>query len=71
MANMTECRWCGMTHGIRCPTIRAIEYFEDGTVKCVEFMRPNDYWPITFPNPPQPIYPDPCWSPMPNICVGT
>lgn len=32
---MTECRWCGMIHGPRCPEVKAIEYFQDGTVKRV------------------------------------
>lgn len=35
------CRWCGWTHGTLCPSVRAIEFFEDGlTVKRVEFHPP-------------------------------
>ena len=40
---MNECRWCGLIHGPRCPSVKAIEYFPDGTVKRVEFMTPSDY----------------------------
>ncbi len=40
------CRWCGATwHGLHCPSVRAIEFFQDGvTVKRVEFHGPQ---PIT------------------------
>lgn len=45
---MNECRWCGLIHGPQCPTVKAIEFFEDGcTVKRVEFYTPNDYPPLT------------------------
>lgn len=46
---ITNCRWCGMTHGIRCPSVKAIEYFGDGvTVKRIEFMVASDYHPVTL-----------------------
>ena len=33
-----------MSHGLKCPTVKAIEYFDDGaTVKRVEFMTAVDY----------------------------
>jgi hypothetical protein len=35
------CRWCGAWHGPRCPTVQAIEYHPDGTVKRVEFVKPE------------------------------
>jgi hypothetical protein len=47
---MSECRWCGETH-IKgtCPKVKAIEFFENGEVRRVEFMTPRDYHyqPIT------------------------
>ena len=54
---INNCRFCGQDHGaFRCPSIKAIEYFEDGiTVKRVEFMTPSDYAiPATMPIYPQP-----------------
>jgi hypothetical protein len=53
--SITNCRFCGMSHGIRCPSVKAIEYFEDGiTVKRVEFMTASDYYhPLpSWPQPP-------------------
>ena len=50
---ITECRFCGQSHGMRCPSVKAIEYFEDGvTVKRVEFMTAPDF-PVAVgvPNP--------------------
>jgi hypothetical protein len=41
---MEACRWCGNIHGVKCPDVKAIEYFSDGvTVKRVEFMTAADY----------------------------
>ncbi len=62
---MTEkCKHCGNTHETRCPWIKSIEYFEDGTIKRVEYMTPADYvtTPAYIPYPvpqPYPIYPQP------------
>jgi len=60
---ITECRFCGMSHGLRCPSVKAIEYFSDGvTVKRVEYMTPSDFHaPLAAP-----VYPDPnkhSWNP--------
>lgn len=46
----TNCRWCGMIHGPKCPSVKAMEFHLDGTVKRVEFYSPVDY-------PPMQIYP--------------
>ncbi len=62
---MTEkCKHCGNTHETRCPWVKSIEYFEDGTIKRVEYMTPADYvtMPAYVPYPvpqPYPIYPQP------------
>ncbi len=37
------CRWCGVIHGPTCPTVKAIEFFPDGSVKRVEFKTAADY----------------------------
>lgn len=35
---ITACQWCGVIHlTAKCPQVKAIEYFENGTVKRVEF----------------------------------
>jgi hypothetical protein len=46
---MQTCRHCGQMHGVRCPFVKVIEYYETGAVKRVEF--------IDVPAPaPQPHY---------------
>jgi hypothetical protein len=40
--NDGKCRFCGMYHGPLCPSVRAIEYHPDGTVKRVELVA-SDY----------------------------
>ena len=59
---MEKCPHCGLIHGPRCPSVKAIEYFPDGTVKRVEYLTPADY-----ASPLPPIFPDqpPTWSPSP------
>ena len=60
---MEKCPHCGLIHGPRCPSVKAIEYFPDGTVKRVEYLTPADCWPPQFPSPnPEPGYPSP-WQP--------
>ncbi len=63
-----KCRWCGYEeHGGICPTIKAIEFFDDGvTVKRVEFKTASDYvtssWPIPMPATTTPLVPVPFCS---------
>jgi len=40
---MQNCEWCGMihVHGGMCPTIKAMEYYENGALKRVEFKQPQ------------------------------
>lgn len=63
---MSECRWCGMIHGPRCPSVKAIEYHQDGSVKRVEFTTPADMLAPIIPSAPvppcTPSWPSP-WSP--------
>lgn len=33
------CAYCGQHHTTRCPSVQAIEYFPDGTVRRVEFVQ--------------------------------
>jgi hypothetical protein len=44
MTTNNPCRWCGLIHASpMCPTVKAIEYHPDGTVKRVEFKVAGDY----------------------------
>jgi hypothetical protein len=49
------CRWCGQYHGPKCPTVKAIEFHPDGSIKRVEFKTANDYPPSLGIAPPYPI----------------
>lgn len=50
--NQTEpCGYCGNHHHAKCPLVRAIEYFEDGRIKRVEFITPADHMPSLGPSP--------------------
>jgi hypothetical protein len=72
---MTKCQYCGQNHEFRCPQVKAIEYFENGTVKRVEFYTFADNCaPMIIPthspyNPNR--LPDPYYGPTfgPNISV--
>lgn len=35
-----KCEHCGMIHEGQCPRIKAIDYYEDGCVKRIEYHRP-------------------------------
>lgn len=48
-----ECQHCGNWHGGVCPRISAIEYYQDGTVKKVEYHNPNPP-PAYFQSPEPP-----------------
>ena len=40
------CRWCGETHGVKCPWVKALEF--DPTTQVVtrvEFLIPRDWLP--------------------------
>jgi hypothetical protein len=42
-----KCQYCGsLTHPGVCPTVKAIEYHQNGTVKRVEFKGVADYPPF-------------------------
>ncbi len=56
LAMPRQCGWCGMIHGPRCPSVKAMEFHPDGTVKRVEFFAPNDFPPLQiFPGGAFPI----------------
>lgn len=64
--NVINCRFCGQDHGLRCPSVKAVEYFENGHVKRVEFVTPADYLPfgvVRTPYDPNKIWPVPTWGP--------
>lgn len=51
MMPANTCGHCGMIHGPACPRIRAIEYYENGTVKRVEYHEPLTIaWPMPANN---------------------
>lgn len=54
-----KCQYCGLTHGAKCPTVKAYEYHANGTLKRVEFFGPGDYAPpvIYGPNGTYPGWP--------------
>ena len=57
----TACRWCGMLHGPACPALKAIEFFENGMVKRVEFKTAANHGPQLYPVIPSPAWHG--WSP--------
>lgn len=62
---MEICHFCGMHHGGRCPSVQAIEYHPDGSIKRVEFVKPaiplpgvpTIPWDWSRPFPPQHVVP--------------
>ena len=62
---MNPCQFCGETHGVRCPSVKAIEYHANGKMKRVEFMTPMDYrpWPAMPPVSPPTGPALPFWDP--------
>jgi hypothetical protein len=72
MVTIENCRFCGKSHGVRCPDVKAIEYAEDGvTIRRVEFVTTADFLaPIQpMPMPTGPV----TWSPQrwPNTSGGS
>lgn len=42
----STCAWCGAIHpNVVCPRVKALEYFQDGSLKRVEFKTASDYGP--------------------------
>lgn len=57
---ITNCQFCGQDHGVQCPAVKAIEYFENGKVKRVEFKSAADYMvPFNPLGPPLQPFPPP------------
>jgi len=49
-ASGAKCQYCNGYHPALCPTVKAIEYFENGKIKRVEFKTAADYLaPLTTP----------------------
>ena len=71
-----KCQWCGTDHGPRCPIIKSIEFYQDGTVRKVEFVTVADHLaplapavPNTWPAiPPINPWPAPWFNPT---CAGS
>lgn len=63
---MQRCEWCSdehneVSHTGKCPKVKAIEYYDSGAVKRVEFYGPEDYiapfGPYVGPLPDTPVPP--------------
>lgn len=73
---VNDCQYCGKSHGRRCPEVRAIEYYENGAVKRVEFMTVSDYMAPLRPMPtltfsePKP-WTHPTWGPATGCQFGS
>jgi hypothetical protein len=55
---MNACPHCNQYHdNMKCPLVKAIEYYEGGGIKRVEYMTPADYiaTPLQPYWPPRPI----------------
>lgn len=64
---MEKCRHCGMIHGLLCPSVKAIEYYPDGTIKRVEYVTTADFASIQLAAPDyqpncNPRYPRNVWQ---------
>ncbi len=76
---ITHCRYCGKSHGVRCPEVKAIEYAEDGvTVRRVEFVTAADFPQLsaTTINPTKPYWAvgsggNQSFRPAPNAITGS
>lgn len=51
LAKQNQCPYCDNTHEGQCPKVKAIEYFENGQVKRIEFRSLSDYLPPVQPLP--------------------
>jgi hypothetical protein len=62
---MDKCCYCGALHEVQmCPKIKSIEYFENGSVKRVEFKTAADFGPqATIPT----VWP---WTPQVSYTSG-
>jgi hypothetical protein len=66
-----QCVHCGNFHpGVVCPRVKAIEYFENGTVKRVEYHEPREPQMVPFVVPPACPAPPAPWLPGHDIISG-
>lgn len=49
MNALHQCGHCGLMHAGPCPRVKAIEYYENGTVKRVEYHTPQNTLTISPP----------------------
>ncbi len=42
-----NCKFCGVVHGVQCPAVKAIEYYENGAIKRVEYKTAPDFPPAS------------------------
>ena len=67
-----KCQHCGNIHEFRCPLIKSIEYYEDGSIKKIEYMTPADYGStyITVPAYQYPVHRPPVIPHYPITIFG-
>lgn len=41
----TPCRWCGLTHGPLCPSVKSLDFHRNGSVARVVFVTAADFPP--------------------------
>lgn len=46
-----NCKFFGAVHGVQCPAVKAIEYYENGSIKRVEYKTASDFPPASV-HPP-------------------
>lgn len=73
---MSKCQWCGNEHETKCPLVKALEYYDDGVIKRIEFFSPADYaasyihsYPNLTPPATAPAY-TPYIYPYPQTTAG-
>lgn len=56
MGETKECGHCGLWHSGPCPRVKSIEYYPNGTIKSIEYHKPE---PQTWIVPTEPVLPEP------------
>jgi len=53
-ATYVKCKWCGMVHDIKCPAVKAFEYYPDGRIRRIEFFNFAEMFPQAAEQKQQP-----------------
>ena len=67
MKSTEPCEHCGSSHSGQCPRIKAIEYYQNGNIKRIEYKTAADWGPqVSFPSPCTTNKPPPNYIPIPT-----